>query len=71
MISSNLSRADRKSRFLIQIETEIGKSSGLLFDSVVMTGNVATILRSLITRAIGHIDMMADIDKALRHSLSL
>lgn len=50
MISSNLSRANHKSRILIETKTERGKESGLLFDSVVMTDNLVTVALSKITR---------------------
>ena len=71
MISSNLGRTGRKTRFLIATETETGKSSGLLFDSVVMADNIATVHRSRITRILGNLSSMADIDNALRHTLCL
>lgn len=71
MISSNIRRANRKSRYLIRVDTEIGKSSGLLLDSVVMTDNLATVLQSHIIKIIGQLESMRDIDDALRHSLNL
>ena len=46
MISSNLSRAAHPSRILIETKTEAGKQSGLLFGSVVMTDNLATVALS-------------------------
>ncbi len=36
MVSSNLQRANHKSRALIETKTEAGKKTGLLFDSVVI-----------------------------------
>jgi len=71
MISSNLSRAGHKSRVLLKTKTEQGKKSGLLFDSVVMTDNPATILTKNITRIIGKLEEMTEIDDALRHTLGL
>lgn len=71
MISSNLQRVGRKPRILVVAESDIGKSSGLLFDSVIMTDNLATVLRSQITRVLGNIGLMTEIDDALRHSLGL
>jgi mRNA interferase MazF len=71
MISSNLSRANHKSRVLIETKTELGNKSGLLFDSVVMTDNPATILTANITRVIGKLEEMTEIDNALRHTLGL
>ena len=71
MISSNLRRIGRKTRYLIEIDTKIGESSGLLVDSVVMSDNIATVLRSNIIKILGSLDPMTDINKALRHSLNL
>ena len=71
MISSNLSRANHKSRVLFETKTEQGKKSGLLFDSVVMTDNLATILTTNVNRIIGNLDEMSQIDDALRHTLGL
>ncbi len=71
MISSNLSRANHQSRILIETKTEAGKQSGLLFDSVVMTDNLATVALSKITRVIGELKETAEIDDALRHTLKL
>ncbi len=71
MISSNLRRIGRKTRYLIEINTEVGIASGLLVDSVVMTDNVATVLRSRIIRNLGSLNSMIEVDDALRHSLNL
>lgn len=71
MISSNLSRANHKSRVLIETKTETGKTSGLLFDSVVMTDNLATVAVSKIVRIIGEVKEMREIDDALRNTLNL
>jgi len=71
MISSNVHRANHKSRILIETKTEQGKKSGLLFDSVVMTDNLATVLTTNINRIIGKLDEMSQVDDALRHTLGL
>jgi mRNA interferase MazF len=71
MISSNLSRAAHPSRVLIKTNTQKGKESGLLFNSVVMTDNLATVSLSKITRVIGELKEMNEIDDALRHTLKL
>ena len=70
MASSNLRRIGRKTRCLIEIDTGTHISSGLLVDSVVMTDNIATVLRTRI-RIIGSLDSMTEVDDALRHSLNL
>ena len=71
MVSSNLQRANHKSRVLIETKTEQGRKSGLLFDSVVMTDNLATVLLTNITRVIGKLENMNEIDEALRNTLNL
>ncbi len=71
MISSNLSRAEHQSRILIETKTEAGKQSGLLFDSVIMTGNLATVASPRVTRIIGKLEAMRDVNDALRHTLKL
>jgi len=71
MISSNSSRANHKSRILIETKTEQGRKSGLLFDSVVMTDNLATILLTVINRVIEKLEDISEVDNALRHTLDL
>ena len=48
----------------------MGRQSGLLTDSVVMTDNLATIAESEINRIIGRLSMR-EVDTALRHTLGL
>jgi mRNA interferase MazF len=43
MITSNLSRKDHQSRVFIELDSPIGKASGLLTDSVIATDNLATL----------------------------
>ena len=71
MISSNLRRAGRTPRVMITKDTDYGKASGLLADSVVMTDNLATVLDTYIVRVIGRLPDMRSVDDALRHSLAL
>jgi mRNA interferase MazF len=70
MITSNLLRAGHPSRVLVTLATPEGQQSGLLTDSVVMTDNLATIVEIALDRVIGTLPM-ADVDKALRHTLGL
>ena len=67
MISSNMSRAGRRSRFVVPASHE----NGLMTDSVVMTDNLATIRYSEIDRIVGHFTAMTDLDVALRGTLAL
>ncbi len=71
MISSNLKRSGHKSRILINTSTETGKASGLLFDSVLMCDNLATVSLHILNRTIGHIDDHTEINDSLRHTLGL
>ncbi len=70
MITSKSFRANHPSRVLVRLSTTEGQHSGLLTDSVVMTDNLATIAEAAIERGIGMMPM-ADVDKALQHTLGL
>ena len=70
MITSQMFRAGHPSRVTIILSTTEGQQSGLLADFVVMTDNLATITDSAVSRVIGSLPM-AEIDKALRHTLEL
>lgn len=70
MITSKLFRANHPSRVTVVRSSPEGQQSGLLADSVVMADNLATIAHSAIDRVIGRLPM-ADVDRALRHTLAL
>ncbi|WP_198648691.1 type II toxin-antitoxin system PemK/MazF family toxin [Cyanothece sp. BG0011] len=70
MITSNMSRANHPSRVTILLNSLLGKNSGLLSDSVVMTDNLATVETAAIYRIIGYLPD-EKIDKALKYTLSL
>jgi len=71
MITSNLSRAGHASRVVVRISDPLGRQTGLIADSVVMTDNLATVLDAEIDRAIGSYSGMPEVDSALRHTLGL
>ncbi|HSH40306.1 MAG TPA: type II toxin-antitoxin system PemK/MazF family toxin [Chthoniobacterales bacterium] len=71
MISSNLARADHPSRVRLERGASGFRESGLLTDSVVMTDNLATVLRAEIHKGIGRFSQMEDVDTALRHTLGM
>jgi len=48
-----------------------GRAMGLLSDSIVVTDNLATVLHREIDKVIGTCPRMADVDTALRRTLSL
>ena len=70
MITSRTMRQGHASRVLITMDSDAGKRSGLLTDSVVMTDNLATVQEWAIDRVIGRLPM-TQIDVALRHTLNL
>lgn len=71
MVSTNLSRVGHRSRVLIETNSDEGRKSGLLFDSVVMCDNFATVSLTAINRTIGRFEDMTAMDTALRHTLGL
>ena len=70
MITSRMFRANHESRVPVILSTPEGRRSGLLANSVVMTDNLATVRLSEIEGVIGSLPM-AEIDAALRHTLSI
>jgi mRNA interferase MazF len=70
MITSQMFRLGHPSRVTIRLSSPVGKQSGLLSDSVVMTDNLATISISALYRVIGTIPT-TDVDAALKHTLNL
>jgi len=70
MITSRLWRANQPSRVKVALSDPHGQRSGLLTESVVMTGNLATVADAAIDRVIGSLPM-DDADGALRYTLAL
>lgn len=70
MITNKMFRANHPSRVTILLPSPEGRNSGLLTNSVVMCDNLATITETEIDRIIGRLTM-AEVDKALRHTLGL
>jgi mRNA interferase MazF len=71
MIASNMARAGHASRVVVRADSESAKGSGLLMDSVIMTGNLATIQYSEIDRILGAFSELRELDAALRTTLAL
>ena len=71
MITSNMARARHPSRVVVRIKNKSGSGSGLLMDSVIMTGNLATIHDSEIDQVIGAFTGLGELDVALRATLAL
>jgi len=53
MITSNMSRAGHASRVTLMLNSEEGRQTRILMDSVVMTDNLATVRENEIDRALG------------------
>jgi mRNA interferase MazF len=70
MITSQMFRGGHPSRVTVLLNSNEGKQSGLLTNSVVMTDNLATITHHAIDRVIGELPM-ALVDAALRITLGL
>ena len=71
MITSDVSRAGRRSRLSVPLSSPAGHASGLLANSVIMTDNLATVLEKAIQSVIGTIPDMTGVDVALRHTSAL
>ncbi len=71
MITSNLARRGHPCRHFIARESQVGKQSGVLTDSVVMTDSLATVFLKAIDSKIGALENMAPIDVVLRKTLGL
>jgi mRNA interferase MazF len=71
MITSHMTRAGQPSGVIVRGDRRGSEASGLLMDSVIMTGNLATILHSEIDRVLGSLGEMTEVDAALRKTLSI
>jgi mRNA interferase MazF len=71
MITSNMSRADHRSRVKLLLNSPAGRQAHVLMDSVVMTDNLATVIENEIDRVLGGLDEMREVEAALRRTLAL
>jgi len=71
MITSNLDRKNHPSRIYVDIETDIGKKTGLLTNSVIMTDNIVTIKFKEIYKRIGVFNKMAQLKKRLSYTFRI
>lgn len=70
MITARMFRAGHPSRVVVVRDSPVGRGTGLLSDSVIMSDNLATVSGSAIDRVIGCFPM-TDVDQALRRTLAL
>ena len=71
MITSNMRRAGHVSRVSVTLASPAGKQSGLKTDSANMTDNLVMLRHTEIERVLGRLELMADVDAALRATLAL
>jgi len=71
MITTNLARLGHPSRVSVPLSSPAGAASGLKADSVIMTDNLVTLLEKAIDSVIGRLPDVAEVDRALRHTLGL
>jgi mRNA interferase MazF len=71
MISSNLNRANHKSRVTVFLQSAEGITSGLRIDSIIMTDNLVTVLDSEIDSVLGSLPNFEKVEDALRHTFGL
>jgi len=71
MITSNLSRKGHQSRIYIDINTDRGKETGLLDNSVIMTDNIATIRSREIYKKIGKYSNIPELKDAIKNTFGL
>jgi mRNA interferase MazF len=71
MITTNMTRASHRSRVTILLNSPEGKQSGLQFDSVIATDNLATIQEKFVDKVLGSLPSMVSVEAALANTLSL
>ncbi len=71
LITSNTARVGHQSRVEILLNSPEGKQSGLQFDSVIITDNLATVQTRFIDKVIGNLPTMEAIEHALAHTFGL
>ena len=71
MITSNLMLKGHKSRIFVDIETETGRETGLLGNSVIMTDNIATVQLSEIYKRIGKFTNLDALKESIKHTYGI
>ena len=71
MVTSNLSRKGHPSRIFVEINSDSGKKTGLISDSVIMTDNISTVITRAIYRKIGGFDDIESLRDATAHTFGL
>ncbi len=71
MITTNMARANHKSRVTILLNSLERKQSGLQFDSVIASDNLTTVQEKFIDKALGNLPTMNAVESALAHTFDL
>lgn len=72
-ITTTTFRKDRPTQYLVELNSSIGKQSGLAIDSVVTCENLVTLEKSLVRAKIGSFSSLAmtAIDQCLKEALGI
>lgn len=72
-ITTNTRSAHESTQYPIEADSDVGRTAGLGFDSLVSCNNISTIARFKIDQVIGHLDAatMQQIDQCLKAALQL
>jgi mRNA interferase MazF len=71
MITSNIKRANHRSRVTVLLNSPEGRQSGLQTDSVIAADNLATVQEKFIDKVIGNLLTMKEVESALAHTFGL
>ncbi len=71
MITSNLERRNHPSRIFVDVNTPLGKKTGIISNSVIMTDNIATIRTSEIYRKLGVFEDSGALKASIRHTFGV
>lgn len=71
MITSNLERRNHPSRIFVDVSTPLGKKTGIIGNSVIMTDNIATIRTSEIYRKLGVFEDSGVLKEPIRHTFGV
>jgi len=66
-----MQRAGHRSRVVLKLGSLESRQAGLLTDSIIMADNLATVELSLLSRRLGRLPSMHDVDTALKNTLAL
>jgi len=71
MITSNILRSGHGSRIFIDINTEIGRKTALLSNSIIMTDNIATVQFKEIYKKIGTFSDIDLLKKSIKYTFDI